>query len=430
MEGIKGVLENGEAIVVCDTNVYLNIYLYSPEYANYSIKCLNAIKEYLFMPSVVEVEFLINYDLCYKKMSSRVKNAYKNAIQQLSRVQNECLLICMNLKKLGFEEIDELYESIDYQCQLMSKKVDSYFSNRKQVIELLENGWEKTDYVYDIYKCIGQNGHVFPPYSLQNIYYLCEQGRKRYIKKIPPGYKDSKKDGINKYGDFIWWKEVINYAKKQQVDIFIVTDDVKGDWWIRKNNNYIFREELRQEFEKKTGNRLYAYTSLQFFELIKNTYGIEKPDMLQYALELTDENYCKRISDKVFEQISEVLVYNGMDYIVTDSAHINDIGLDEFEIISYEYMNGMQTAREYDDVYYVLEYAIVISGYSYEYWGKDDDSKEIICSPANYHEFEGIIQVSLKRKADYYVDFENEDSFDEPEVVDGHLEETYYRPWY
>ena len=43
----------------------------------------------------------------------------------------------------------------------------------------------------------------------------------------------------------------------------------------------------------------------------------------------------------------------------------------------------------------------------------DDETKEVILSPGSYHEFEGTLQVALKRQADMFVDFENEDSFEE-----------------
>ena len=152
--------------------------------------------------------------------------------------------------------------------------------------------------------------------------------------------------------------------------------------------------------------------------------------MVQCALSLTDEDYCHRISDKVFDKISDELAYNGMAYIIQDEADIGSLGIDEFEIVSYQYETGEQTNRELEDVYYVLTFSVTLSGYSYEYWGRDDDTKEIIMSPGTYHEFEGKIEVALKRQADIFVDFENEDSFEDVEIVDSHFEGTVCQPLY
>ena len=108
--------------------------------------------------------------------------------------------------------------------------------------------------------------HVFPALSPIELYRLCEEGEKRYNNKLPPGYKDDKgkKNGLNKYSDFIWWKEVIRYAKKNKCDVFLVTNDIKEDWWSKDDKgNSILRFELVSEFEK-TGQKLYGFTSESF----------------------------------------------------------------------------------------------------------------------------------------------------------------------
>mgnify|MGYP001116795102 FL=1 len=151
--------------------------------------------------------------------------------------------------------------------------------------------------------------------------------------------------------------------------------------------------------------------------------------MVECALNLTDTDYCERISDNVFDTIIDKFLYNGMDYIVGELTDSGSFGIDEFELISYSYEDGYQSNREDNDIYYHLEYNINLSGYSYDYWGKDDETKNNIVSPGNYHEFKGKIIVELKRKADIFVDFINEDSFESVDIVDGRLEESFYKSW-
>lgn len=43
---IKALMEK-DYIVICDTNVYLRIYDYSPEFANFAIECLKKIQNHI-----------------------------------------------------------------------------------------------------------------------------------------------------------------------------------------------------------------------------------------------------------------------------------------------------------------------------------------------------------------------------------------------
>lgn len=427
--GVKDMLEKGNAIVVCDANVYLHVYSYSPDYSEYAVSCMDAIKDYLIMPSMVEIEYVKHQKSCFKQMSNRIKGAKDNFIKQISKAKNDSLSVSINLKKLRFQEIDELNEIIEQQYSKMIETVEEFFADREQTLELLVNGWGDVDRVFDIYAHIAQNGQVLKAFSQLELYRLCEDGKKRYLKMMPPGYKDDKKDGLSKYGDLIWWKEILQYVKNNKVDLILVTDDVKEDWWNHNpDGSYNLRKELVREFEK-TGQKIFPYTSHAFFETVGKDYNINVPDMVQCALNLTDEGYCERIADKVFDKIVSELTYNGQYYVNEECSNIGSLGIDEFEIESYDYLCGEQANRELDDVYYVLEFYVKLSGYSHEYFGRDDETKEVILSPGSYHEFEGTIEVALKRKANMFVDFENEDSFEDVEIVEGKFEETVYKCW-
>ena len=49
---IRNHIENGYRVVL-DTNVLLNIYRYSPEFSEFALECLNAVKEYIILPATV-----------------------------------------------------------------------------------------------------------------------------------------------------------------------------------------------------------------------------------------------------------------------------------------------------------------------------------------------------------------------------------------
>jgi hypothetical protein len=101
----------------------------------------------------------------------------------------------------------------------------------------------------------GKIGAGFDKKKLSEIY---KEADKRYDAKIPPGYKDIKKEGahlyeekeyIRKYGDLILWKEILEKAKAEKLKyVVLITGDVKEDWWFEKRGKKLGpRNELLNE---------------------------------------------------------------------------------------------------------------------------------------------------------------------------------------
>ena len=107
------------------------------------------------------------------------------------------------------------------------------------------------------------------------------EGKERYEKRIPPGYRDSKKqqgeeNDNNVYGDLIIWKQIIKYSKDNDTGIVYVTHDQKEDWWnIVKGKTIGPRIELRREFTQETQHDFHMYSMNSFIA----TYNLinEKP---------------------------------------------------------------------------------------------------------------------------------------------------------
>jgi hypothetical protein len=90
-------------------------------------------------------------------------------------------------------------------------------------------------------------------------------GEDRFKKKIPPGFLDEGKEGIDRYGDYIIWREVIERANTVKLPAIIVTDDAKEDWWYRTKGKTVgARPEMRREFRGATGHDFLLYTSTEF----------------------------------------------------------------------------------------------------------------------------------------------------------------------
>jgi len=44
-------------LIICDTNVYLGLYRFSPDFSNFALACLRKIQDYIVYPYTVKIEF-------------------------------------------------------------------------------------------------------------------------------------------------------------------------------------------------------------------------------------------------------------------------------------------------------------------------------------------------------------------------------------
>lgn len=96
-----------------------------------------------------------------------------------------------------------------------------------------------------------------------------------------------------------------------------------------------------------------------------------------------------KIAESVFETIEEDLIYNVIDYIDTDSTNIGSAGIDEFEITEHVFAKVKRVDQNDRAVIYEFVFRVAVEGTSDEYWGRDEDIKEIIRSDGRNHVFEG-----------------------------------------
>ena len=206
-------------------------------------------------------------------------------------------------------------------------------------------------------------------------------------------------------------------------DIIWVTDDVKADWWETSDGDKRLHQKLIDEFSK-TGQSLQPFISRDFYSEIAAAYHVEKTDAVELALRMTDADYCEVVADEVFDKIVGDLIYSNTDYIDEFTAHIGSEGIDELEITDHEFLSAERIDREDDVVTYNFTFHVTAEGTSYEYWGRDDETKEVILSCGTDHVFEGIVVVEVTREADIYVDFEDDLGFETAEIISGALEEV------
>lgn len=110
-------------------------------------------------------------------------------------------------------------------------------------------------------------GEPFSQSELEKIY---DDGARRYERLQPPGYEDSRgnhaKEGVEKYGDLILWRQLINRGKETGRSVYFITDDTKKDWWrIKKGLPVGPRQELIDEMAEHASVRFLISNSADFY---------------------------------------------------------------------------------------------------------------------------------------------------------------------
>lgn len=172
------------AVFVFDTNIFLNLYRYSEDTRNSLLNAMRQLSNRIWMPKQVAQELMNNRPKVIFEIQNKSEELTKEKEKLIKRFR-EILhrgTTDPKIQKLSEEigsHIDELIEESNY---IKSIEDDEILN------QLL--------YLYD--KKVG-NG-----FSYEELEVIMKDGNERYDKKIPPGYKDGKKDKENDtFGDLI-----------------------------------------------------------------------------------------------------------------------------------------------------------------------------------------------------------------------------------
>ena len=233
-------------LFVLDANVLLRVYEYPQQARSALVDTLKRLSDRLWVPYQVALEYQKN------RLS---------AINKQLGVRNE---LVKNLGAAKDGVIRFLGESE------VTKKIETFFS--ELIEELKQCGAEHDsliadDKLRDVLSSLleGKIGPSYTPEKLEEIY---AQGKQRYTRKTPPGYKDEQeKDETGRYGDLVLWFQIVDKAQQAKKPVIFVTDDNKEDWWRQENGKTIGpRPELVEEMLSKTGQRFYMYSASRFLE--------------------------------------------------------------------------------------------------------------------------------------------------------------------
>lgn len=429
---IKRKITSDNYVIVIDTNVLLRLYDYSPEFSLFALQCLKSVSDYLVIPSTVRIEFLRNYRGCYSRMKDRVDNYSGDAEKHIDKFEDSITKKFDEISNLHFPDVDTLKNKVCENIDRIRADFDNYLLEHSS-LKIINSEWVTDDEINKFMNLLIEREQVMDNVTQDQLYSFCEEGEKRYKEEIPPGFKDAKnKDGLRKYSDLVLWKEILHYSSKHKRNIIFVTDDQKPDWWQQSTSDTLFHPKLIEEFAKNTHKKLIACSSFQLYDALSLDYSIPKSDAIELALTKTTDDYANAIFEDVFDAVLNDLVYSGEKYIDDESTYMGaseGIELTD-DIKECSLLSAELTDQDGSKVTYLFKYDVTIIGESFDYLGRDDDTKETILSPANVHTFNGTIEVEVIRELEPFADLADDTTFQSASILSGQLKQIDFKSYY
>jgi len=259
-----------ECYFVLDTNVLLRLYEYPESTTDNILDFLEheKIRERIWLPHQVALE--------YQKNRLKVIWKQENFYTVMINFLNEFINDISNLKK-KFDKRSEILQSEHRYLNVselfgnIDKEIDGFLASLKKLRNDIQTNKNRDLKLSDddviggrLNELFGKHniGESYSKYRLSKIF---DESKFRYQNEIPPAYRD-KKDG-----DLIIWFQIIDLAKKKKKPVIFVTDDIKEDWWFKKDNGDLLGPHplLIQEFFDETKQIFHMYRPKIFLKYLE-----------------------------------------------------------------------------------------------------------------------------------------------------------------
>lgn len=301
-------------LFVFDANTLLNMYRYSRTTVDDYFKVLEKLKKrnQLWIPYQVGYEFYENrIDVIYE-----YEKSYDEILSILKKAKND---IESKYKDHPFLNLSRINKEINTGLSGVESRIKKAKSDHPKWIEK-DDVLEKLNQLF--------KGNVGNNYDNPKLKEIKREGKDRYKKSVPPGFKDANKSKDKKYGDLILWYQLIDKAKKSKKPIILISGDVKEDWWLEKDGKKLMPlPQLKKEMFDKASVDFHIYTADRFLELSKKRKRGKKD---------IDEKTIKEVR-KIRELEEKRMMLRRMEMIEREKE--GDLNPKMFRRYSIEYMH-------------------------------------------------------------------------------------------
>ncbi len=383
MTNLKGSETNlNDSIIVLDTNVISDIFEASPDYYNFIINCLDKVKDNVYLTDTIFHELSSIKDRPY-----RVPTFIEQKSSFLKRIQSH----------IG-EELREIKKFKKYEDALTDVTIID------EIITEIEN---KEILIKDMLEKIVTSKLIEP--ALSNV-------DKNFVKELinsiekRGSFPDKNKKGIKKFNDYFIVEEMKILAKTRKNDVLFITSDVKGNFQ---------EEKLAEEFKSTTGYEFRIKSVNDFYSEIATLFNISQENITELFL-----------SENKFDFLEELRNYSELEQIIIDYLLYSDVDgeNEELEYLDIDFYDIEIDSSNDNEVSYIVTGGVDAEKVFYDYWGRDDDTKEIITSPANYKSYSGDIKLFVNRSFDVEGDIVRTNDID-CEIMDTSALEAEINTW-
>lgn len=318
------------ATIVLDTNVLLQLYRVSTDTREMTIKTLVSLSSRLWIPYQVAYEFVKNRPSEIVSLRMRPESITK-----------KCDTFINELKQLHLS--DDEQRSLR---QRLKNWENSYVKNHP-----VEN---VDDMIMDILYTV-LDKRVGEKLNKKTIEALTADAKQRFQDNVPPGNKDKTKDS-NAYGDYIIWKQMIDYAKEKKCNIIFVSNDQKDDWiQVCHGQKFGPRIELYDEFHSETEGQIFHMYSLPSFlsfyadsigEAIDNrniseleSTQLSYSNLHVHSIPIINTDYIQAVREIALQSMKDIELYNIQKNILETSYNAIE------ELKKYCYHVGVNEAK-------------------------------------------------------------------------------------
>ncbi|MGV9645568.1 PIN-like domain-containing protein [Streptomyces sp. NPDC003514] len=288
-EEIEGAIKSN--VIVLDTNALVNLYRMAAAGREEYFAVLAHVSKRLWVPRQVVDEF-------HKVRLSAVA-AHISGLRTKSTAVSEAA----ETLQAALKDFARLYSLAEGRVAEYMKPLDSAISGilahvRKDVegFDLDPGHLASSDPIMDRLAGLLE-GRVGLGISIESLPDALKEAERRGKEKIPPGFKDWEQKGADGVGDYLIWREMVEYAKSTDKGVLFVSSDIKDDWFRRQAGFVIGpRPELVKEMKEEAGSDYHHLTLADFLSTASRALGVfVSSNTISHAKELERDR--ERIAD-------------------------------------------------------------------------------------------------------------------------------------
>lgn len=253
------------SVLTVDANVLLDLYRYHSATCESILVALESFSGRIWIPRQAAVEFFRNR----KKVIASSEQTFREASAAIDELDKSAAGGVGKLR--GYRLVPR--PALDALSGAITSAINEARANMEEAAKKHPNYLEDDPVLERILKLFDGRVGVAP--SGDAYEEVCKEGKRRFDLKVPPGYMDDNKDEDKKYGDFILWSQLMDFAKESGSPIIHVTSERKEDWWEREYGKTLGpRQELVEEFWRTSGQQIHLYQTENFLRLAAEQEGL------------------------------------------------------------------------------------------------------------------------------------------------------------